>query len=137
MQDVLPRMRWDADRVRDDLRAYVVEHLGEPGGVLVRDGRTAAPFDGFLEKGTRSAGVQRQYRGTAGRIANCRIGVFLACAGSQGQALLDRALYLPERWAGDAARRGQAGVPKRITFATRPRLGRAMPERAFAAAVPW
>jgi SRSO17 transposase len=130
MQDFLQRMRWDADQVRDDLRAYVVEHLGEPGGVLVLD------ETGFVKKGVKSVGVQRQYSGTAGRIENCQIGVFLAYAGSKGQALIDRALYLPERWAGDAPRRKQAGVPAAVTFATKPELGRAMLERAFAAAVP-
>ena len=130
MQDFLARMRWDADAVRDDLRAYVVEHLGDPGAVLVLD------ETGFLKKGTKSAGVQRQYSGTAGRIENCQIGVFLAYASRHGQALIDRALYLPESWAGDAARREEAGVPEEVAFATKPKLGRAMLERAFAAGVP-
>jgi SRSO17 transposase len=130
MQDFLQRMRWDADGVRDDLRAYVVEHLGEAGAVLVLD------ETGFVKKGTKSAGVQRQYSGTAGRIENCQIGVFLAYAGAKGHALIDRALYLPERWAGDAPRRAQAGVPEAVAFATKPKLGRAMLARAFAAAVP-
>jgi SRSO17 transposase len=113
MQDFLQRVRWDADAVRDDLRAYVIEHLGEPGGVLLLD------ETGFLKKGSKSVGVQRQYSGTAGRIENCQIGVFLAYAGSQGQALIDRALYLPERWAGDLARRRrQAAVPEAVVFAT-------------------
>ena len=76
MQDFLARMRWDADAVRDDLRAYVVEHLGDAGAVLVLD------ETGFLKKGAKSAGVQRQYSGTAGRIENCQIGVFLAYASS-------------------------------------------------------
>jgi SRSO17 transposase len=91
MQDFLARMRWDADKVRDDLRSYVVEHLGDPGAVLVLD------ETGFVKKGTKSVGVQRQYSGTAGRIENCQIGVFLAYAGAHGQALIERALYLPER----------------------------------------
>jgi SRSO17 transposase len=112
MQDFLQRMRWDADQVRDDLRAYVVEHLGEPGGVLVLD------ETGFIKKGVKSVGVQRQYSGTAGRIENCQIGVFLAYASPKGHALIDRALYLPERWAGDAVRREQAGVPEAVAFAT-------------------
>src|SRR3712207_4806128 len=106
IQDFLSRMRWDADQVRDDLRAYVVEHLGDPGAVLVLD------ETGFVKKGTHSVGVQRQYSGTAGRIENCQIGVFLAYASGQGQVLIDRALYLPERWAGDATRRAGAGVPE-------------------------
>jgi SRSO17 transposase len=130
MQDFLQRMRWDADQVRDDLRDYVVEHLGEAGAVLVLD------ETGFVKKGTRSVGVQRQYSGTAGRIENCQIGVFLAYASAKGQALIDRALYLPERWAGDAVRRAQAGVPEAVAFATKPRLGRAMLERAFEASLP-
>jgi SRSO17 transposase len=130
MQDFLGRMRWDADQVRDDLRAYLVEHLGDPGAVLVLD------ETGFVKKGRHSVGVQRQYSGTAGRIENCQVGVFLAYAGAKGPALLDRALYLPEGWAKDAGRRAQVGVPEAVTFATKPKLGRVMLERAFAAAVP-
>jgi SRSO17 transposase len=130
MQDFLSRMRWDAEQVRDDLRAYLVEHLGDPAAVLVLD------ETGFVKKGTRSVGVQRQYSGTAGRIENCQIGVFLAYAGAKGHALLDRALYLPEGWAKDAARRDRAGVPDAVSFATKPKLGRVMLERALAAGVP-
>src|SRR5919202_6950989 len=89
MQDFLGRMRWDADAVRDDLRAYVVEHLGDPGAVLVLD------ETGFVKKGAESVGVQRQYSGTAGRIENCQIGVFLAYASARGHTFLDRALYVP------------------------------------------
>jgi SRSO17 transposase len=99
MQDFLARMLWDADLVRDDLRAYVVDHLGDAGAVLVLD------ETGFLKKGTKSVGVQRQYSGTAGRIENCQIGVFLGYASRHGHALIDRALYLPESWAHDPARR--------------------------------
>ena len=94
-------MRWDADAVRDDLRAYVVEHLGDADAVLVVD------ETGFLKKGTKSVGVQRQYSGTAGRIENCQIGVFLGYASRHGHALLDRALYLPEEWASDPAPAGR------------------------------
>jgi SRSO17 transposase len=130
MQDFLARMRWDADEVRDDLRAYVVEHLGDPSAVLVLD------ETGFVKKGTKSVGVQRQYSGTAGRIENCQIGVFLAYASIHGQALIDRALYLPESWAADPKRREEAGVPAGVTFATKPKLGRMMLERAFRAGVP-
>src|SRR3712207_6172981 len=90
VQDFLSRMRWDADAVRDDLRAYVVEHLGDPDAVLVLD------ETGFLKKGDKSAGVRRQYGGTAGRIENCQVGVFLAYTSRHGHALIDRALYLPE-----------------------------------------
>src|SRR6188472_3927797 len=105
MQDFLSRMRLDADAVRDDLRACVVEQLGDPGAVLVLD------ETGFVKKGTRSAGVQRQYSGTAGRVEDCQVGVFLGYASRHGRALIDRALYLPEGWAGDPARRAGAGVP--------------------------
>src|SRR5438270_1223919 len=90
MRDFLSRMRWDADAVRDDLRAYVVEHLGDPQAVLVVD------ETGVLKKGTKSVGVQRQYSGTAGRIENCQIGVFLAYASPRGRTFLDRELYLPK-----------------------------------------
>jgi SRSO17 transposase len=130
MQDFLARMRWGADAVRDDLRSYVVEHLGDSGAVLVLD------ETGFVKKGVKSAGVQRQYSGTAGRIENCQIGVFLAYASVHGRALIDRALYLPESWAGDAGRREEAGVPAAVAFATKPKLGRAMLARAFRAGVP-
>jgi SRSO17 transposase len=130
MQDFLARMLWDAEGVRDDLRAYVVEHLGDTGAVLVLD------ETGFLKKGTKSAGVQRQYSGTAGRIENCQIGVFLGYASGHGHALIDRALYLPESWADDPARRHEAGVPEAVAFATKPKLGCEMLARAFAAGVP-
>ena len=131
MQDFLSRMRWDADQVRDDLRAYVVEHLGDAEAVLVLD------ETGFVKKGMHSAGVQRQYSGTAGRIENCQVGVFLAYASHKGHALIDRALYLPERWAGDLGRRAKAGVPDEVGFATKPKLGAAMLQRALAAGVPF
>lgn len=130
VQDFLARVHWDADAVREDLRAYVVEHLGDREAVLVLD------ETGFLKKGEKSCGVQRQYSGTAGRIENCQIGVFLGYASRHGQALIDRALYLPQSWAGDALRRTAARVPERIAFATKPKLGCALLARAFAAGVP-
>src|SRR3954452_6576518 len=110
VQDFLARMRWDADQVRDDLCSYVVAHLGDADAVLVLD------ETGFVKKGTKSVGVQRQYSGTAGRIENCQIGVFLGYASRHGHALIDRALYLPEVWSNDPARRHPArrhaaGVP--------------------------
>ena len=131
VQDFLSRMRWDADAVRDDLRAYVVEHLGDADAVLVLD------ETGFVKKGDRSAGVQRQYSGTAGRIENCQIGVFLGYASRHGQALIDRALYLPARWTGDPARCAAAGIPEEVAFATEPELGLAMLDRALDAGVPF
>jgi SRSO17 transposase len=130
VQRLLRTARWDADGVRDDLRAYVVEHLGDPQAVLVVD------ETGFLKKGTKSVGVARQYSGTAGRIENCQIGVFLAYAAPRGHAFLDRALYLPRAWADDPDRRREAGVPAEVGFATKGELAQAMLARAFAAEVP-
>src|ERR687893_1478951 len=120
VQDFLSRVRWDADAVRDDLRAYVAEHLGDRDAVLVLD------ETGFLKKGDKSAGVQRQYSGTAGRIENCQVGVFLGYASRHGRALIDRALYLPERWTRDPARCAAAGIPEEVAFATKPKRGLAM-----------
>jgi SRSO17 transposase len=130
MQDFLTRTRWDADGVRDDLQDYVVEHLGDDQAVLVLD------ETGFVKKGTRSVGVKRQYSGTAGRIENCQVAVFLGYASRQGRVVIDRALYLPEEWAADDERRRVAGVPGDVAFATKPKLGRALLERAVAAGVP-
>jgi SRSO17 transposase len=130
IQRLLGRARWDADVVRDDLRAYVVEHLGEPDGVLIVD------ETGFLKKGQKSAGVQRQYSGTAGRIENSQIGVFLAYRSSRGAAFLDRALYLPKAWAEDRVRRRKAGIPEDVSFATKPELARTMLRRVLRAGVP-
>jgi SRSO17 transposase len=130
MQRLLNHARWDADQVRDDLRDYVVEHLGDPGGVLVVD------ETGFLKKGTKSAGVKRQYSGTAGRIENCQIGVFLAYAGRHGHGLIDRELYLPESWTDDRSRCRQAGIPDGVEFHTKPQLARRMLARALDAGVP-
>jgi len=130
VQRLLRTARWDAHVVRDDLCAYVVEQLGDPQAVLVVD------ETGFLKKGAKSAGVQRQYSGTAGRIENCQIGVFLAYASPHGRAFLDRELYLPRAWADDPDRRRAAGVPTAVAFQTKPQLARRMLERAFAAGVP-
>jgi SRSO17 transposase len=130
VQRLLDAAQWDADAVRDDLRAYVVEHLGAPEAALVVD------ETGFLKKGAKSVGVQRQYSGTAGRRENCQVAVFLAYASPRGRAFLDRALYLPRVWADDAARRTEAGVPPAVRFATKPQLAQAMLQRAFAAGVP-
>jgi SRSO17 transposase len=127
VQHLLGRADWDADAARDLLRGYVADRMGDPNGVLVVD------ETGFLKKGTQSAGVQRQYSGTAGRIENCQVGVFLAFTGRHGHALIDRALYLPRTWADDAQRREQAGIPKTVAFATKPALARQMLDRAFAA----
>ena len=130
VQRLLNAADWDVDAVRDDLRTYVTQHLGDPAGVLIVD------ETGFLKKGRKSVGVQRQYSGTAGRIENCQIGVFLAYASSQGRAFLDRELYLPQAWAQDPARRQEAGIPADVAFLTKPALAKQMLERAFAAEIP-
>jgi SRSO17 transposase len=130
LQHLLGRARWDADAVRDDLRAYLVKSMGDPHAVLVLD------ETGFLKKGQQSAGVARQYSGTAGRVENCQIGVFLAYASVHGHALLDRALYLPKAWTDDRERCAHAGVPEEQLFATKPQLARQMLKRAFDAQVP-
>jgi SRSO17 transposase len=130
MQRLLATADWDPDLVRDDLRAYVVEYLGDPAAVLVVD------ETGFLKKGTTSVGVQRQYSGTAGKVDNCQIGVFLAYASGTGRAFIDRELYLPRSWTDDPARCRAAHVPSEVGFRTKPQLARVMLERALDAEVP-
>jgi SRSO17 transposase len=130
LQQFLYRATWDPDAVRDDLRDYVIEHLGDPEGILVVD------ETGFLKKGDKSAGVQPQYSGAAGRTANAQIGVFLTYAGARGHTFLDRALYLPASWTDDRARCRAAGIPDEVAFATKPALAQAMLERALGAGVP-
>ena len=130
MQSLLGRSHWDADALRDEVRDYVVESLGDADGVLIVD------ETGFLKKGDRSAGVARQYSGTAGRIENCQIGVFLAYASRYGQALVDRRLYLPESWTKDRARCSQASIPSSVEFMTKPKMAKAMIEEALDAAMP-
>jgi SRSO17 transposase len=129
-QYLLNRADWDADAVRDALRTYSLQHLGDPDGVLVLD------ETGFLKKGRHSAGVARQYSGTVGKVDNCQIGVFLSYASPLGYALLDRELYLPKAWTDDRERCRQAGIPEDRRFATKPQLARQMLARAFAAGVP-
>jgi SRSO17 transposase len=130
MQRLLNRSAWDADAVRDDLRDYVAEHLGDPDAVLIID------ETGFLKKGTKSAGVQRQYSGTAGRTENCQLGVFLAYTSAHGRTLVDRELYLPQGWCHDDPRRTEAAVPAKARFATKPALGLQMLRRALDAGLP-
>ena len=130
MQRLLNRATWDDDGVRDDVRAYVTRHLGAADGVLVVD------ETGFLKKGTKSAGVQRQYSGTAGRVENCQLGVFCAYASSKGRALIDRELYLPKSWIADRDRCREAAIPDDAEFATRTDLARTMLARALDAGVP-
>lgn len=130
MQRLLRRADWDVDGVRDEVRDYVVDRLGDPGAVLIVDDT------GFLKKGGRSAGVARQYSGTAGRVENCQVGTFLAYRSSRGHALIDRELYLPEGWTADRERCRVAGVPDEVEVATKPRQAIAMLGRAVAGGVP-
>lgn len=131
MQRLLRKADWDIGGVRDDVRDFVIEHLGDREGVLIAD------ETGFLKKGIRSAGVQRQYSGTAGRTENCQLGVFLAYASARGHALIDRELYIPESWIGDRDRCRAAGIPDSVEFATKPRQVITMLERVVAAKVPF
>lgn len=132
MQRLLNFYAWDTDGVRDEVRASVVEAIGDGRrGVLVID------ETGFLKEGVKSAGVARQYSGTAGRIENAQVGVFLAYASPEGRALIDRALYLPEEWTGDRQRCREAGVPDAVQFATKPLLARQMIEGAVEAGTPF
>jgi SRSO17 transposase len=131
MQRLLRKADWDVEGVRDDVRDYVVEHLGDPAAVVVADDT------GFLKKGTKSAGVQRQYSGTAARIENCQIGTFLAYASRHGHALIDRELYVPESWTADRGRCHGAGIPAEVEFATKPQQVIAMLARVLEAGVPF
>jgi SRSO17 transposase len=130
VQRLLGEADWDEEGVRDDLQAYVIEHLGEAGGILVMD------ETGFLKKGKKSAGVARQYSGTAGRRENSQVGVFLLYASTKGYAFIDRALYLPEEWTADRVRCREAGIPEEVSFATKGELAQQMLLRAFVAGVP-
>ena len=132
VQNLLGRAVWSADAVRDDLTRYVVDHLGETEAVLALD------ETGFLKKGEKSAGVARQYSGTAGRVENCQIGVFLTYASSRGRTFLDRRLYLPKAWTTDPARCRAAGIAAaEAEFATKPQIARQMLARAIQTSVPF
>jgi SRSO17 transposase len=128
-QHLLGRADWDPDALRDRLRTYVTDYLADRNAVGVID------ETGFLKKGRHSAGVARQYSGTAGRVENCQIGVFLAYASQHGQTLLDRELYLPKEWTEDRERCRQAGIPDERAFATKPTLAQQMLSRTFDAGV--
>jgi SRSO17 transposase len=131
MQRLIAQATWDAEAVRDDLTAYMREHLGTPAGIGILD------ETGFLKKWDKAAGVQRQYSGTTGRIENCQIGVFLVYRGRHGTtALVDRALYLPEAWCSDRVRCRTAGIPDEVGFATKPQLAQRMLARALDAGLP-
>jgi SRSO17 transposase len=120
MQRLLNFYAWHADAVRDDLRRYVLDNLADPAGVFVAD------ETGFLKKGTQSAGVQRQHSGTAGRIENCQLGVFLTYVTPTGRALIDRELYVPVSWTDDRDRCAEAAIGDDVPFATKPELAQRM-----------
>jgi SRSO17 transposase len=130
MQHLLAGAVWDHDAVRDDVRDYLVEYLGDPGAVLVID------ETGDLKKGASTVGVQRQYTGTAGKVDNAQVAVYLAYAATAGHGVIDRELYLPQGWIDDPARCHAAGVPDQVGFATKPKLARVMLQRALDAGVP-
>jgi len=130
MQHLLARAVWDHEGVRDDVRGYVVEHLGDPGAVLVVD------ETGDLKKGTSTVGVQRQYTGTAGRVENAQVAVYLVYASDAGHAMIDRELYVPQGWTDDPDRCRAAGIPDQVGFATKPALATQMLARTLDAHVP-
>jgi SRSO17 transposase len=130
-QELLSRALWDADEVRNDLLDLVRENLADPAAVVVID------ETGFVKKGTKSVGVAAQYSGTAGKIGNCQIGVFLAYTAVSGQVLMDREIYLPKEWTEDRARCQAAGVPEEVEFATKLVLARRMLERALQHGLPF
>src|SRR5215211_4659230 len=130
LQHLLAGAVWDHDKVRDDVRDWLLEHLADPGAVLVVD------ETGDLKKGTHTVGVARQYTGTAGKVDNAQVAVYLAYATSAGHGVIDRELYLPQGWLADPQRRQAAGVPDQVRFATKPELARGMLHRALEAGVP-
>jgi len=131
MQQFLYRGEYRADGLRDCLRTYAGDYLGEPDGVLVVDDT------GFIKQGVKSCGVQRQYTGTLGKICNCQIGVFLSYASSKGHTPIDRRLYMPKCWIEDKERRDEAGVPEELAFATKPEMALEMVQEATAAGIPY
>jgi hypothetical protein len=130
IQHLLDRAKWDCDGARDELRTFISQTLADSHAVLVID------ETGFLKKGRKSVEVQRQYSGTAGRIENCQVGVFLSYASSHGHTLLDRELYLPKSWIDDLERCRKAHVPAEVTFSTKPELAQRMLERTLDSGLP-
>jgi len=124
IQQFIYRGKWEPDEVRDKLQEYVKEEIEEKDGIVILDDT------GFIKKGEMSAGVQRQYTGTVGKVENCQIGVFLTYVGTKGYTMIDRELYLPESWTNDEERRLGAGIPKEIKFKTKPEMGLEMLKRA-------
>jgi SRSO17 transposase len=130
LQHLLGRASWEADAVRDELQHYIADHLADPGAVVVID------ETGFLKKGRHSAGVARQYSGTAGRVENCQVGVFLTYVSQATHTLLDRELYLPKEWISDPERCAQAGIPDDVIFRTKPALAQQMLARLLDSPLP-
>jgi SRSO17 transposase len=130
MQRLLSSAVWDADLVRDDLREYVYEQLGDPQAIVAIDETS------FPKRGSKSAGVQVQYCGTTGQVENCQVGVFLAYVSKQGHTLIDRELYLPLQWMEDQQRCREAGIPGTVRFQTKCELAQQMLERVWKAALP-
>ncbi len=131
IQRLLNSAVWDADLVRDDLRSYILEHLGDQEAILVIDETS------FRKRGKKSAGVKQQYCGTTGRVENCQVGVFLSYVSSKGHTLIDRELYLPKEWIDDPGRRREAGIPEAIVFRTKCELAQQMIERLWKAKIPF
>ena len=131
IQRLLNSAVWDADLVRDDLRSYILEHLGDQEAILVIDETS------FRKRGKKSAGVKQQYCGTTGRVENCQVGVFLSYVSSKGHTLIDRELYLPKEWIDDPGRRREAGIPEVIVFRTKCELAQQMIERLWKAKIPF
>jgi SRSO17 transposase len=131
LQQFISRGKYSADEMRDAGRKYISDHLGGEDGTLVID------ESGFLKKGDKSCGVARQYSGTAGKVDNCQIGVFLSYSGLKGHCPIDRRLYLPESWIRDSKRLREAGVPEGVEFRTKPQLALKMIKEATAAGVPY
>lgn len=131
MQRLLNSAVWDADLVRDDLRSYILEKLGDPQAVLVIDETS------FRKRGKKSAGVKKQYCGTTGRLENCQVGVFASYVSSKGHTLIDRELYLPKEWIDDRPRCREAGIPEEVGFQTKCELARQIVERLWKAQIPF
>ena len=131
MQRLLNSASWDADLVRDDLRAYILEQLGDPQAILVIDETS------FPKRGKKSAGVKKQYCGTTGQVENCQVGVFLSYVSAKGHTLIDRELYLPKDWIDDPGRCREAGIPEEVGFQTKCELAQQMIERLWKAQIPF
>jgi SRSO17 transposase len=131
MQQFISKGSYSSNELRDEVRGYVGDNLGEADGVLVVDDT------GFIKQGVKSCGVQRQYTGTVGKICNCQIGVFLSYASSKGHSPIDRRLYIPQTWIDDVARRSEAGIPEDTKFQTKPKMALEMIQEATAAGVPY